>query len=260
MSGRRSGTGKELVAHELFRLSHRTANPYIKVNCAAVTETLIESEFFGHEKGAFTGATEKREGRFELAHKGTILLDEISEIPPKLQAKLLRVLQEHEFERVGGTRTMSVDVRVVATTNRDLTQAIARGEFRQDLFYRLNVFPIRVPPLRERKEDITMMAEAFLKQSSRSIGINVPGISPEAMQQLLAHHWPGNVRELQNAIERAVILSEDGMTIQANTLGIKDIPVEISTVPYSSLDTGKHLSTCATSGIDPPHLEAFPKR
>jgi len=190
--------------------------------------------FFGHEKGAFTGATERRKGRFELAHNGTILLDEISEIPSKLQAKLLRVLQEKEFERVGGNRTMSVDVRVLATTNRNLAQAIERGEFRQDLFYRLNVFPLLVPTLRDRKEDIIPLAEAFLKQSCRSVGVKLLGISSEAKQQLLAHNWPGNIRELQNTIERSVILSEDGKSIQANVLGLTDAPISLLPSPQSS--------------------------
>ncbi len=215
-----NGTGKELVANELFRQSNRSDKPFIRVNCAAVSETLIESEFFGHEKGAFTGAAQKREGRFELANNGTILLDEISEISPRVQAKLLRVLQEREFERVGGNKTIKVNVRVIATTNRDLQKAVERGDFRQDLFYRLNVFPIHVPPLRARKEDIPVIASHFLDRCARRHGIRVRGFDDEAMAVLMAHDWPGNVRELQNTIERAVILTENGSPIRANALGL----------------------------------------
>jgi two-component system, NtrC family, response regulator AtoC len=212
--GGENGTGKELVATEIFRASARSTKPFIKVNCAAISENLIESEFFGHEKGAFTGATEKREGRFELADQGTILLDEISEIPPRLQAKLLRVLQEREFERVGGGRSIRVNVRVLATTNRDLTTSVERQEFRQDLYYRLNVFPIMVPPLRMRKDDIPALADAFLKRISQRTGVTSPAVTPQAMAILMAYDWPGNVRELQNVIERAVILhdSEEGIS------------------------------------------------
>jgi DNA-binding NtrC family response regulator len=212
--GGENGTGKELVATEIFRASARSTKPFIKVNCAAISENLIESEFFGHEKGAFTGATEKREGRFELADQGTILLDEISEIPPRLQAKLLRVLQEREFERVGGGRSIRVNVRVLATTNRDLATSVERQEFRQDLYYRLNVFPIMVPPLRMRKDDIPALADAFLKRISQRTGVTSPAVTPQAMAILMAYDWPGNVRELQNVIERAVILhdSEEGIS------------------------------------------------
>ncbi len=215
-----NGTGKELVAGELYRLSPLSGQPFIKVNCAAISESLIESEFFGHEKGSFTGATQRREGRFELANNGTILLDEIGEIPPRLQAKLLRVLQEHEFERVGGTRTIKVNVRVLATTNRNLAKAVERGEFREDLYYRLNVFPIGVPALRERKEDILQLAETFLERFSRKHGMKIPGFSQTAVDMLLAHDWPGNVRELQNTIERAVILSEGQGPVQSGALGL----------------------------------------
>jgi two-component system response regulator AtoC len=203
-----NGTGKEMVATEIFRASGRAAAPFIKVNCAAISETLIESEFFGHEKGAFTGASEKREGRFELANRGTILLDEISEVSLKLQAKLLRVLQEREFERVGGSRPIPVNVRVLATTNRHLEKLVKQNEFRQDLFYRLNVFPIVVPPLRSRKEDIRALAQAFLKRITQRTGIASPMLTEEALAILERYDWPGNVRELQNVIERAVILSE----------------------------------------------------
>lgn len=215
-----NGTGKELVAQALHRASTLAAKPYIKVNCAAISETLIESEFFGHEKGAFTGAIQRREGRFELAHNGTILLDEISEISPRLQAKLLRVLQEKEFERVGGNKTIKVNARVIATTNRNLLSAVEKGDFREDLYYRLNVFPIHVPPLRERPADIPILAEAFLQRCIRKHGITVQGFSKEATQILIRHTWPGNVRELQNTVERAVILSENNTKIQSATFGI----------------------------------------
>ena len=215
-----NGTGKELIANEIFKASGRLSAPYIKVNCAAVSENLIESEFFGHEKGAFTGATERREGRFELANGGTLLLDEISEITPRLQAKLLRVLQEREFERVGGSKTIKVDVRVLATTNRDLKKAVADGDFRQDLYYRLNVVPLSVPPLRQRLEDIMVLAEATLHSACRSYGVKLRGFSEAAREVMLKHDWPGNVRELQNTIERAVILSEENHLIEPACLGL----------------------------------------
>jgi DNA-binding NtrC family response regulator len=214
-----SGTGKELVARALYRESPRHSAPFIRVNCAAVPENLIESEFFGHEKGAFTGALNKREGRFELAHGGTILLDEISEISPHVQAKLLRVLQERELERVGGSRTIKVDVRVIATTNRDLEQSVERKEFRQDLYFRLNVVPIFVPPLRERREDVILLAEQFMQRFGRKHGVKTSGLSPACRVALEAHSWPGNVRELQNVIERAVILCADGELLEPAHLG-----------------------------------------
>jgi len=215
-----SGTGKEMVARELYRRSPRRQNPFIKVNCAAISENLIESEFFGHERGAFTGATDRREGRFELAHQGTLLLDEVSEIPANLQAKLLRVLQEREFERVGGNRTIKVNVRIIATSNRDLLGYVEKGAFRQDLYYRLNVFPVHVPPLRERIEDIVPLAENFLARYARRFGTKVTGYSESALAAMQAYRWPGNVRELQNTIERAVILTEAGRPVSAAALGL----------------------------------------
>jgi DNA-binding NtrC family response regulator len=218
-----SGTGKELVARALHRLSPRSGAPFIKINCAALPENLVESELFGHEKGAFTGALNKREGRFELAHSGTILLDEISEISLGMQAKLLRVLQEREFERVGGSRTVKVDVRVIATTNRKLQESVERNEFRQDLYFRLNVVPIHVAPLRERTEDILFLAENFSHGFIRKHGVAVRGFTPEAEQVLLAHKWPGNVRELQNVIERAVILCEPDQYIEAEHLNLDPV-------------------------------------
>ncbi len=200
-----SGTGKEMISREFYRRSPRRGQPFIKVNCAAVSQTLIESEFFGHERGAFTGATERREGRFELANNGTLLLDEVSEIPPSLQAKLLRVLQEREFERVGGSRTIKVNVRIIATSNRDLMSNVTKGEFRQDLYYRLNVFPVHVPALRERTEDIPLLADHFLMRFTRKHGVRVTGFSDSARAALLGYRWPGNVRELAHEIERAVV-------------------------------------------------------
>jgi DNA-binding NtrC family response regulator len=214
-----SGTGKELVARALYRQSPRHNAPFIKLNCAAIPENLIESEFFGHEKGSFTGAINKREGRFELAHTGTILLDEISEISPQIQAKLLRVLQERELERVGGNRTLKVDVRVLATTNRRLEECVERKEFRQDLYFRLNVVPIHVAPLREHKEDILFLARQFVPRYARKHGVRVQGLSAQCEAVLEAHWWPGNVRELQNVIERAVILCGEGGMLEPEHLG-----------------------------------------
>jgi len=219
-----SGTGKEMIARELYRRSPRRSQPFIKVNCASISENLIESEFFGHERGAFTGATERREGRFELANQGTLLLDEVSEIPVNLQAKLLRVLQEREFERVGGNRTIKVNVRILATSNRDLLSYVEKGDFRQDLYYRLNVFPVHVPPLRERADDIILLAEHFLQRFARKHGIKVAGYADSAHAAMLAYRWPGNVRELQNMVERAVILTEPGHPVTAAALGLPSAP------------------------------------
>ncbi len=215
----RHGKGTREAAARFTHQSPRANAPFIKLNCAAVPENLIESEFFGHEKGAFTGAMAKREGRFELAHNGTILLDEISEISLQVQAKLLRVLQERELERVGGNRTIKVDVRVIATTNRHLEESVERKEFRQDLFFRLNVVPIPVPPLRERKEDVPFLAQKFMQRFSRKHGVCVQGISEDCLAALKSHYWPGNVRELQNVIERAVILCGDSGQLEAENLG-----------------------------------------
>ena len=219
-----NGTGKELVAHALYATSTRKDGPFIKLNCAALPENLVESELFGHEKGSFTGATNKREGRFELAHGGTIFLDEISEMSLPLQSKLLRVLQEREFERVGGNRTISVDVRVIAATNRKLEQSVEKHEFRQDLYFRLNVVPIHVPPLRDRENDVQLLAEAFTQRFIRSHGVPVKGLTPEALQALTSHDWPGNIRELQNVIERAVILCGEDGQIHPEQLGLTSPP------------------------------------
>jgi Nif-specific regulatory protein len=206
-----SGTGKELVAHAIHYASRRAAKPFIKVNCAALPESVIESELFGHEKGAFTGAVASRKGRFELAHGGTLFLDEIGDLSPAVQIKLLRVLQEKEFERVGGVSTIKTDVRLIAATNRVLEKLIERELFRQDLYYRLNVFPIHIPPLRERRADILLLADFFAEKYSRPSHKDVRRISTPAIDMLMAYHWPGNVRELENCIERAVLLSDDGV-------------------------------------------------
>jgi len=206
-----SGTGKELVAHAIHFYSLRANNPYIKVNCAALPESVIESELFGHEKGAFTGALKTKKGRFELAHGGTLFLDEVGDFSQETQIKLLRVLQELEFERVGGTETIKVNVRIVAATNRDLEGLIESGVFREDLFFRLNVFPIHAPPLRERKTDILLLANHFTEKYSRQNNKDIRRISTPAIDMLMSYHWPGNVRELENIIERAVILSDDNV-------------------------------------------------
>jgi transcriptional regulator with GAF, ATPase, and Fis domain len=205
-----TGTGKELFAGLIHELSRRQGRPFIRLNCAAIPEGLLESELFGHERGAFTSAIAQRVGRFEAANHGTLFLDEIGDIPPSLQPKLLRVLQEREFERLGSTRTMRVDVRVIAATNIDLSKLVAEKTFRVDLFYRLNVFPITLPPLRERREDIPGLARHFVREAAASMQRPIRTISYEALETLMEHDWPGNVRELQNVIERAVILSEDG--------------------------------------------------
>jgi Nif-specific regulatory protein len=206
-----SGVGKEKVAQAIHYSSPRAEHPFIKFNCAAIPEALIESELFGHEKGAFTGATGMRKGRFEQADGGTIFLDEIGEIPPSIQTKLLRILQERELERVGGNETIRINVRVIAATNRDLMKQIAEGKFREDLYYRLNVFPVVVPPLRERRTDIMLLADHFAEKFSREQGKAVTRISTPAIDLMMAYHWPGNVRELENCMERAVILSTDGV-------------------------------------------------
>jgi len=206
-----SGTGKELVANSIHYNSHRAKGPFIKMNCAALPPNLIESELFGHEKGAFTGAIRQKLGRFELANKGTLFLDEIGSITADVQVNLLRVLQEREFERVGGDRTIKVDVRIVTATNKNLEKAVDEGSFRGDLYYRLNVFPIYMPPLRERKTDILLLADHFLEIYAAENGKNIRRFSTPAIDMLVDYHWPGNVRELENCIERAVLLCEEGV-------------------------------------------------
>jgi two-component system NtrC family response regulator len=216
-----SGTGKELVARSLHRTSRRADRPFVAVNCAAIPETLIESELFGHEKGAFTGAHRRREGRFEEADGGTIFLDEIASMPLPLQATMLRVLQERRFTRVGGSGEVACDVRVIAASNRNLPALIADGGFREDLYYRLNVVPVELPPLRERMEDVPLLAAAFLEQASTRHGIEMLPLPPAVLRSLMEHGWPGNVRELANVVERLVLLAEDGQ------VSIDDLPPEI---------------------------------
>jgi formate hydrogenlyase transcriptional activator len=206
-----TGTGKELIARAIHNLSSRCGRPFIKLNCAAIPFDLLESELFGHEKGAFTGAIAQKIGRFEMADKGTLFLDEVGDIPPSLQPKLLRVLQEREFERLGGSRTQQVDVRLVAATNRDLPAMAKRNEFRSDLYYRLNVFPIPLPPLRARRADIPALVEHFVEIYARRMGKQIEQISLETMSELTTYSWPGNIRELQNFIERSVILSSENV-------------------------------------------------
>jgi transcriptional regulator with GAF, ATPase, and Fis domain len=203
-----TGTGKELIARAIHRQSRRSSRAFVSVNCAAIPRDLIASELFGHEKGSFTGAVQRRLGRFELAEGGTIFLDEVGELPVETQVALLRVLQEHEFERVGGTRSIRTNVRVIAATNRNLQVAIQAGKFRSDLFYRLNVFPIDMPPLRKRPEDIPVLVEYFVDHCARKAGKNIQGISKESLDLLCSYPWPGNIRELQNVIERSVIMCE----------------------------------------------------
>jgi DNA-binding NtrC family response regulator len=206
--GGESGVGKDLIARAIHEKSRRASGPFIKINSSAIPENLLESELFGYEKGAFTGANASKPGKFELADKGTLFLDEIGDVPPAIQVKLLRVLQEREFERLGGTRTVKVDVRLIAATNRDLREALEQGTFREDLYYRLNVVPIDIAPLRQRKEDIPDLVNLFISRFAGDSGKQVKSISPEAMQILVSYHWPGNVRELQNIIERACALAK----------------------------------------------------
>jgi formate hydrogenlyase transcriptional activator len=219
-----TGTGKELIAHAIHNLSARCGRPFVNLNCAAIPFDLLESELFGHEKGAFTGAVAQRIGRFEMADTGTLFLDEIGDLPLALQPKLLRVLQEQEFERLGSGRTRRINVRLVAATHRDLAQMVARNEFRSDLYYRLNVFPVLVPPLRERREDIRALVLHFVEVFSRRMEKRIEQVPQTTMDAFIAHHWPGNVRELQNMVERAVIRADNGVlpnplsTQQANTM------------------------------------------
>jgi formate hydrogenlyase transcriptional activator len=234
-----TGTGKELVAKTIHRLSERRHRPFIVVDCGSLTETLLESELFGHVKGAFTGAIDKRVGRFELAHSGTIFLDEVGELPPEAQIKLLRVLQEQEFEPVGSSRTVRVNVRVIAATNRDLHRATSEGRFRADLLYRLNVFPIEVPPLRERRTDIALLTGFFVSSLARKLGKPLEGFSARSMQRLIAYEWPGNVRELQNVVERAAILAQGNVLELEPTLFGEAAPpasVAVPDVPSAAVD------------------------
>ncbi len=220
--GGESGTGKDLIARAIHQHSRRASGPFIKINCTAIPENLLESELFGYERGAFTGAVSSKPGKFELADKGTIFLDEIGDVPPPIQVKLLRVLQEREFDRLGGTKTLKVDVRLVAATNRDLRVALEQGTFREDLYYRLNVVPISIPPLREHKEDIPYLVDYFVEHFARQSGKQIIGITHDALNKLTGFHWPGNVRELENIIERAVAFCT------GSTLDVADIRLDLS--------------------------------
>jgi two-component system response regulator HydG len=222
-----SGTGKELVARAIHDLSNRSKGPFIKVSCGALAETLLESELFGHEKGSFTGAIRRKLGRFELAHGGTLFLDEIGDISQSIQLKLLRVLQEREFERVGGEETIRVDVRCISATNKNLQEEVGKGRFREDLFYRLHIIPVRIPPLRMRKEDIPVLVAHFIEKLGPRTGGRVKTISPEALDRLTAYDWPGNVRELENAIEQAMVFCE------TEGIGMRDLPQSVTGAPVA---------------------------
>lgn len=228
-----SGTGKELVARSIHFNSSRSKGPLVSINCAAIPEGLLESELFGHEKGAFTGASSRQKGKFELARGGTLFLDEISEMGIALQVKLLRVLQEREFQRVGGTESLPADIRLIAASNQNLPQAIHEGTFREDLYYRLNVVEIKIPPLRERKEDIPLLVESFITRGNAESGRDIVQTSPEAMEILTSHHWPGNVRELQNAVERAVVMGQGGIIMP------EDLPLTLKKAPSPATPSAK---------------------
>jgi DNA-binding NtrC family response regulator len=223
-----TGTGKELIAGAIHHNSLRSSRNFVKVNCAALQENLLESELFGHEKGAFTGADKQRIGRFEQADGGTLFLDEIGDMSASTQAKILRVLQEHEFERLGGTRTLRVDVRIIAATNRNLTQMVQEGRFREDLFYRLNVVSVETPPLRDRKDDIAALADFFVKRFAAELKKKVEGVHGDALKVLMRHNWPGNIRELENVIERAVLLADGGL------VGVGDLQIGEQSAPTAA--------------------------
>ena len=253
-----SGTGKEMIAGALHVNSPRKGGPFVKINCAAITETLLESELFGHEKGAFTGAHKRKEGRFRQAHGGSLFLDEISEMSLAMQVRLLRVLQEREITRVGGEEVIKVDTRVIAATNKDLLQEIEAGRFREDLYYRLNVITLTIPPLRERREDIPLMAKHFLERFAEKNHKDIKGFTPQGMDRLLRYDWPGNVRELMNAVERGVVLSrseyldeEDLPLIQKETMADEASPAEESLTGALSLEEVERatiLKTLSRSG------------
>jgi two-component system, NtrC family, response regulator AtoC len=223
-----TGTGKELIANAIHRNSPRGNAPFVKINCAAISENLMESELFGYERGAFTGAVVRKPGRFELAHRGTLFLDEVGELPRDMQVKMLRVIQEQEFERVGGLQTVKVDVRLITATNRNLLQDVREGRFREDLFYRLNVFPIHLPPLRERREDILPLTEYFLNKFNKKLGKSIREVDSRVKEVLLSYEWPGNIRELENLMERLVLVSKE------DRINIEDIPPEIKFPPEAA--------------------------
>src|ERR1700758_636831 len=230
-----SGTGKELAARALHRNSPRGGKPFVAINCAAIPETLLETDLFGHERGAFTGAVAQKKGRLEIANGGVVFLDEIGELAPALQVKLLRVLQEREFERVGGTQTIKVDIRLIAATNRDLNEAVRRGEFRQDLYYRLAVVKLTMPSLRERKEDIPMLTRHFVQKYAKRCKVKAKPVSREAMAALVHYDWPGNVRELENAIERALVMGSSDIVL------LEDLPDSLrEQEPVAEIGEGKY--------------------
>jgi transcriptional regulator with GAF, ATPase, and Fis domain len=235
-----TGTGKELIARAIHNISPRCGRPFIKLNCAAIPLDLLESELFGHEKGAFTGAIAQKLGRFELADKGTLFLDEVGDIPPSLQPKLLRLLQEQEFERLGSSQTHQVDVRLVAATHRNLAEMVRNGEFRSDLYFRLNVFPVQLPPLRDRREDIPALVAHFVETLGRRVGRQIDSIPDKTMMALCSYDWPGNIRELQNMIERAMILSEDGV-LPNPLLTVGTQRIAVSPAPTTLIDSERAL-------------------
>lgn len=248
-----SGTGKELIAHRIHNRSPRRNEPFVAVHCAALTETLLASELFGHERGSFTGAAERKAGRFERAHRGTLFLDEVGEISPEMQVKLLRVLQEGELERVGGTRSIKVDVRLVCATNKNLVQEVKAGRFREDLYYRINVIYLKMPPLRERKEDIPPLIDTFIKHYALANGKKIKGIEPEAVEALVRYDWPGNIRELKNIVERMVVLSTENLLTLANVPeDVRHLDASAFVIPLSRTNpAGPILSGAETlSGME----------
>jgi|SRR5687767_7791870 DNA-binding NtrC family response regulator len=245
-----SGTGKELVAQTIHQLSPRVHQPFVPLNCAAIPDTLLESELFGHEKGAFTGAINRRAGAFELAHKGTLFLDEISEMTPITQAKLLRVLQERNFRPLGGNREQSVDIRVIAATNVDPPEAVRQGKLREDLYYRLNVFSIELPPLRDRKDDVPLLAQAFIKEFNERSGKSIAGVSDAAMSQLERYHWPGNVRELRNVMERSQIVAKGPFIEVADLPGLASAPPPAASSGGGGLTAGTTVDEAERQLID----------
>ncbi|MDP2840022.1 MAG: sigma-54 dependent transcriptional regulator [Syntrophales bacterium] len=249
-----TGTGKELIARAIHRNSSRKEQPFIKINCAAIAENLVESELFGYEKGAFTGAVTTKPGRFELAHRGTLFLDEVGEIPRDMQSKLLQAIQDQNFERVGGLKNISVDVRLIAATNRNLPQEVKEGKFREDLFYRLNVFPIHIPPLRERTEDILPLTGHFLEKFNRKLKMQVEGLSPEVRDCLLAYPWPGNIRELEHLVERMVLMAE-GPVI---TMAI--VPPEIVRAAHEPCPAAPGMAETPGRDVLKSHMEEMEKQ
>ena len=249
-----TGTGKELIARAIHRNSSRREQPFIKINCAAIAENLVESELFGYEKGAFTGAVTTKPGRFELAHRGTLFLDEVGEIPRDMQAKLLQAIQDQNFERVGGLKNISVDVRLIAATNRNLPQEVKEGKFREDLFYRLNVFPIHIPPLRERTEDILPLTGHFLEKFNRKLKMKVEGLSPEVRDCLLAYPWPGNIRELEHLVERMILMAEGPII----TMAI--VPPEIVRAAHEPRPAAPGMTETPGRDVLKSHMEEMEKQ